>query len=213
MKKIITPYNSFLLFSLAAVIAVAACSTTSMQRSEDVQSTMQTVDNDIKRIVVQLDATGASLDDLTRPGQSDLNRAFDLFSENASKTKRMERDFAKHAREMEEAGKAYFEKWDKNGQQYDNPDIQARSDERRAELAETYDKIAQNNVGVKEAFKEYVSDINEIEQFLSNDLTRNGIESITSISNNVSDNGAQLKSELQRLQSAIENARTEMRQN
>ena len=212
MKNLITTGNTFLLLCLATVFAVSACSTTGMQRSEEVQSTMRTVDNDIKSIVVQLDAIGSSLDELTKPGQADLKRAFDLFSDNASKIKKMEQDFAKHANEMESSGKAYFNEWDNDSQKYDNPEIQKRSNERRAELGNTYDKIAQNNVGVKEAFRAYVSDINEIERFLSNDLTSDGLDSISVVTNKSLNNGTHLKNELQNLQAAIEEARVKMRQ-
>lgn len=212
MKKLQKPFNMFLLFCLAAVFTVAACSTTGMQRSQEVQSTMQTVDNDIKKIVVQIDAIGASLDELTKPGQADMKRAFNLYSDNASKIKEMQKGFAEHSSEMEASGKAYFAEWDSDKQNYDNPEIQRKSNERRAALGETYDKIAQNNLGVKEAFKTYVSDINEIQRFLSNDLTGDGIDSITSTANDVVDNGTHLKNELKNLQAAIEDARAEMRQ-
>lgn len=213
MKKYITPGTPFLLLCLAAVFTVTACSsTTGLQRSEDVQSTMQAVDNDIKSIVVQLDGINSSLDELTKPGQADLKKAFEVFSENSSKIKKMEKDFAKDAAQMESSGKTYFESWDKNSQKYNNPDIQERSDERRAELSKTYDKIAQNNVGVKDAFKTYVSDMNEIERFLSNDLTSDGVDSITPIADKAVNNGSHLKNELQNLQSAIEEARIKMRQ-
>lgn len=212
MKILITRVNSFLLVCLASVFAVAACSTTGMQRSEDVQSTMETVDNDIKLIIVQLDAIGASLDELTKPGQADMKKAFDLFSDNASKIEKMEKDFAKHSGQMEVSGKAYFAEWNSDEQNYDNADIQSKSDERSAELAKTYDKIAQNNIGVKEAFQTYVSDINEIERFLSNDLTSDGMDSILRVSNKAVSNGTNLKDELQNLQSSIEDARAEMSQ-
>lgn len=197
---------------MVTLFAISSCSTTGMQRSEDVQSTMRTVDNDIKSIVVQLDAIGASLDELTKSGQADLKRAFDLFSDNASEIKNMEKDFVKHAAEMEKNGKTYFDKWDSESQEYDNPEIQKRSNERREELGNTYDKIAQNNVGVKEAFQEYVSDINEIERFLSNDLTSDGLDSISVVTNKALNNGTHLKNELQNLQAAIEEARVKMRQ-
>lgn len=212
MKKILPSGNPLLLLSLAMIFTVSACSTTGMQRSEEVQSTMRSVDNDVKAIVVQLDAIGASLDELTKPGQADLKRAFELFSDNASEIKEMEKDFALHAEKMEVSGKAYFDEWDSDSQKYDNPEIQKRSNERRAELGNTYDKIAQNNVGVKEAFREYVSDINEIERFLSNDLTSDGIDAISVISGKALNNGSHLKNELQNLQAAIEEARVKMRQ-
>lgn len=212
MKNLIKPVNVFLLFCVAAVFTVAACSTTGMQRSQEVQSTMQTVDNDIKEIIVQLDAINNSLNELTKSGQADMKKAFDLFSDNASEIKEMEQEFAEHAEEMEESGEAYFSEWASDDQNYDNPDIQRRSDERREALSATYDKIAENNEGVKEAFRTYVSDINEIERFLSNDLTSDGMDAISNIANDVVENGAHLKNELQNLQAAIEDARAEMRQ-
>lgn len=210
MKNFIRAGNIYICFCLAAFFTVAACSTTGMQRSEDVQSNMQMVDNDIKEIVVQLDAIGASLDELTKPKQADRKKAFDLFSDNASKIKEMQQDFSKHASDMEASGKAYFSKWDSDKQNYDNPEIQRKSEQRRETLGETYDKIAQNNIGVKEAFQTYVSDINQIERFLSNDLTADGIDAISSTANKVVGNGTQLRNELKNLQDAIEDARAEM---
>jgi hypothetical protein len=183
-----------------------------MQRSVDVQSTMKTVDNDIKKTIVQLDAIGASLDELTKPGQADVKRAFELYSKNVSKIKDMEKDFGKHAEEMKQSGKDYFSEWDKKDQKYDNAEIQKLSDERRAALSSIYDKIDENSVGVKEAFKTYVSDVNQIEAYMSNDLTPKGITSIASLSDQTVRNGNYLKNELVNLQSAVEDARSEMTQ-
>lgn len=211
MKKLITYSNSFPLFCLVMVFAVSACSTTGLQRSEDVQSAMETVDNDIKTIVEQIEAVGNSLDELTRRGQSDLEGAFDQFSDDASKIKNLEENFSGHATRMEERGEAYFKAWERDIEEYENPEIRQRSEERRAELGQSFDKIAENNVGVKEAFRTYVSDINEIERFLSNDLTDDGIDSIKPIADEVVQNGSELRNELQSLQSAIEEARRQMR--
>ena len=113
---------------------------------------------------------------------------------------------------MTKSGQKYFEAWDKNKKQYDNPEIQRSSDERRAALGKIYDRIDENNVGVKDAFKTYVSDVSEIESFISNDLTTKGITSIASISDRTVRNGSHLKNELANLQSAIEDARAEMTQ-
>lgn len=211
MKPSLKPVNIFLMCCVATIFTLAACSTTGLQRSAEVQSSLQTVDNDIKLIVVQLDAIGNSLNELTKTGQADMKRAFDLFSNNASKIKRMEQDFEKHSAQMVADGKTYFSEWDSEKQNYNNADIQRQSDERRKTLGITYDKIAENNIGVKNAFLTYVSDINEIERFLSNDLTSEGINSITKIANKAVDNGSVLKNELQNLQNAVEDAREEMR--
>lgn len=195
-----------------AVISITGCSSTGMQRSEKATTTMQTMDNDIKSVVVQLDATGASLDELTKPGQSDVKKAFDLYSDNVSKIEEMERDFAKHADEMKARGKNYFEEWQKEGDKYKNPQIQELSEQRRIELGEIYGRIAQNSIGVKEAFKAYVSDVKEIQTYLSNDLTSKGIEAIVPISKKVVNDGDNLKIAIKNVQTAIERARAEMSQ-
>lgn len=96
---------------IVAVISLAGCSSTGIQRSEKATTTMQTMDNDIKLVVVQLDATANSLNELAKPGQSDIRKAFDLFTDNVSKMESMEKDFAKHADEMKARGKEYFEEW------------------------------------------------------------------------------------------------------
>jgi hypothetical protein len=212
MKRNYKPGNAVAVFLMAIMFTAAACSTTGLQRSEDVQSDMRNVDNDIKLIVVQLDAIGSSLDELTKPGQADVKRAFDVYSNNVSKIEKMEKNFSKHADQMTKSGKKYFAAWDKDKNQYDNPDIQRRNDERRAELGKIYDRIGENNKGVKEAFRTYVSDVSEIESYISNDLTTKGITSIASISDRTVRNGSHLKNELVKLQKAIEDARAEMTQ-
>jgi hypothetical protein len=173
---------------------------------------MQTVDNDIKLIVAQLDAAGASLDELTRPGQSDVKNAFDLYSDNISKIVEMEKNFSRHADEMKARGKDYFEEWQTEGSQYKNPRIQELSEQRRMELSEIYEKIPLNSIGVKEAFRAYVSEATEIQTYLSNDLTSKGVEAIAPIAKRVANDGDNLKYAIKGLEMAIERARAEMAQ-
>ena len=197
---------------IIAAFSITSCATTGMQRSQDTRTTMETMDNDIESASIQLDATGESLDELMRSGQTDVKSAFDSYKDNVEKMETMENKFAKHAEQMKEKGNDYFEEWKKEGSEYQNPEIQRLSDERRAALGGIYDKIAENSVGVDEAFKTYVSDIKEIQRFLSNDLTTKGIAAIGPTSEKVVSDGDSLKNAIQKLQIAIQNARSEMAQ-
>lgn len=212
MKPIKQSVVFFLLMLIVAVIGMAGCASTGIQRSEGATTSMEKMDNDIKLIVVQLDATGASLDELTRIGQSDVKKAFDLYTDNVSKFKNMQNDFNKHADAMKAKGKEYFEEWQKEGDNYKNPQIQRLSEQRRMELGEIYEKIPLNSIGVKDALKAYLSDADEVQIYLSNDLTSKGIESITPISRRVANDGDDLKYALKSLEMAIERARAEMAQ-
>lgn len=207
LNKIYT-WSSALL--IIAALGITSCSSTGMQRSEDTRTTMETVDNDIQEASRQLDATGASLDALMRLSQVDIQQAFESYSNNVEKMVDMEKKFAKHAEEMKDKGIDYFEEWQKEGTEYQNPQIQQLSDQRRAALEEIYDKIAENSIGVDEAFKAYVSDLKEIQTFLSNDLTTKGIAAIGPTSKKVVSDGDSLHYAIQNVQTAIQNARAEM---
>lgn len=197
---------------IVAAIGLAGCDSTGRERSKEATTTMQAMENNINQVALQLDATGASLDEVMRPGQSDVKKAFNSFTENISKIEKMEKDFAKHADEMQARGKDYFEEWQKEGDKYKSQQIQELSDQRRSELGEIYGRIAENSVGVREAFKKYVSDSKEIQNYLSNDLTSKGIEAIAALSKRVVDNGENLRNAIRDVQSAIVRARAEMSQ-
>lgn len=197
---------------IVAAAGLAGCDSTGRERSKEATTTMQAMENNINQVALQLDATGASLDEVMRPGQSDVKKAFNSFTENISRIEKMEKDFAKHADEMQARGKDYFEEWQKEGDKYKSQQIQELSDQRRSELGEIYGRIAENSVGVREAFKKYVSDSKEIQNYLSNDLTSKGIEAISALSKRVVDNGENLRKAIRDVQSAIVRARAEMSQ-
>ncbi|CAN5378873.1 hypothetical protein BH23BAC3_BH23BAC3_19710 [soil metagenome] len=207
-------YNQGIYFSillLAVIGFVAACSSTdNLQRSENMYTSLQTVDNNINEIVRQIDAINNSLNELVNTETTDLRRSFNRYSENVNTIRGMERGFAENTERMKSNAQSYFNQWDEEGRQYTNPDIQARSDERRAELGNAYERVEANTVGLREAFQAYVSDVSEIESFLSNDLTSQGIESMGSTANTSIRNGDNLKEELEEMQIAIRDTRSKM---
>jgi conjugal transfer/entry exclusion protein len=79
INKILVPRLAILLI---AVFGIVGCASTGMQRSQDTQITLEAMDNDIQEISRQLDDTGASLDELMKPGQSDISRAFENYKNN-----------------------------------------------------------------------------------------------------------------------------------
>ncbi|TVR14542.1 MAG: hypothetical protein EA391_12580 [Balneolaceae bacterium] len=209
MKRFAKP--GFYIYTLfLATFMIAACSSNGIERSGNAQTSLEAVDNDIKNIVLQIDKIGESLDKLTNPRQADVRQAYDQYSENVLSIEKLENDFQKHVEEMETNNEIYLSEWKKNSNEYDNPEIQRLSVERYEIVSRAFNKISENNVGINDAFKTYVSDVIEIETFISNDLTNRGIESISPISKEAVHNGKNLKNALLNLQSAIEEARAEM---
>ncbi len=192
---------------------VTNCSTmTGLQRSKETSVSLQVLDNDIKLIIVQLDSIGASLFELTKAGQADIKKAFDLYSKNIENIEKLEKDYRKHSEELKAQGKNYFSEWKREGGKYRNSDIQDLSDGRRAELGAIYDDIAKNSVGVNDSFRTFVIDSKEIHTYLSNDLTKRGVETISPISNRVQQDAFNLRNAVRKTQGSIEKARAQMLQ-
>ncbi len=202
----------FLPVLLSCFIMIAGCQSTGMERSNATRISLETMDDDITTAVLQLDATGAALGDLIRPGQPDLKKALHAFSENVTQISSIEAKFAQHADELTARGTDYFEEWQKEGTEYNNPQIQQLSDQRRSILGGVYGRIAQQSIGVTEAFKSYASDVKEIQMFLSNDLSANGVDAIAPTSRQVISDGDSLKKAMQNVQDVIQSARAEMAQ-
>jgi hypothetical protein len=195
---------------LGAFTALSGCATTGMQRSEKTGTTMKTVEHDIKLAVAQVDVTAASLDELVRPGQSDAKKAFKKYSANVDKMEDLGQTLFKHADKMSAQGKNYFDEWRTEGDRYQNPEIQALSEQRRAELSAVYVKISESSVGVKGSFKAYLSDIKEIQTYLSNDLTPKGVDTITPTAQKAVTDGDRLKEAVKPVLTAIDGVRAEM---
>lgn len=210
MKIKTKPAVLFTTLLLGAITFMGGCATTGMERAASTSTSMHTVESDIRQASVQVDATGASLNELIKPDQPKVKNAFGKYSDNVAKMEQMGKRLLKHTDEMSARGKDYFEEWDKQGDSYTNPQIRELSEQRRADLAEIYMQIPASSVGVKGAFSAYLSDIKEIQKYLSNDLTPKGIEAITPIAQKAVSDGQLLKEAVMPVLSAITRARAEL---
>ncbi|MDX1640392.1 MAG: hypothetical protein R3220_01755 [Balneolaceae bacterium] len=193
-------------------LMIAGCQPSGMERSNEARISLQTMDDDITSAILQLDATGAALGEIFRPGQPDLKKALEAFSNNVAKIVATESKFARHVDELTTRGTDYFEGWQKEGTEYNNPRIQQLSEQRRAILGGVFGRISVQSTRIKDSFKTYALDITEIQMFLSNDLSKNGVTAITPVSHRVISDGDNLKHAMINVQSIIQSARKEMAQ-
>ncbi|MBT1072401.1 hypothetical protein [Pelotalea chapellei] len=211
--KLSTRYAAFFAtLLLAGITCLSGCATTGMQRSEKTGTTMKTVESDIQQAVIQVNLTDSSLEDLIRPGQLDVKKSFETYSKNVDTLENQGKRLFQHSDKMRAQGKEYFEEWQKQGNSYTNPEIQTLSEQRRAELGAVYGNISDSSVGVKGAFKTYLTDIKEIRNYLLNDLTPKGIDTITPSAQKAIKDGDNLKDSIKPVLAAIGSARSELAQ-
>ena len=212
MKPRISPALLLNTMILGTFLYQAGCATTGNQQSADTRVTMKQVEEDYIQASAQVDITGESLEAIFDPDQPDEKKAFENYSLNVDKMKNQENRLSRQADKMRVQQRDYFEEWRMQGNAYTNPDIQALSEQRRADLTEVFARITEASVGVKGSFKSYMSDNEQIRAYLSTDLTPKGIEAITPVGQKAVTDGDNLKEAVNPVLAAIGDAREAMAQ-
>ena len=76
---------------------------------------------------------------------------------------------------MKSRGAAYFEQWSQDLATIQNENIRSRSETRQQEVASRFQEIASSYTEVKTAFQPFISDLRDVQRFLSTDLTPGGL--------------------------------------
>lgn len=200
----------FAAFLLSTATLLGGCATTGIDRSVKTSNSISDVESDMKRVIVQIDATSSSLDSLVKPENPDLKKTFTTYSDNLENLDSDGKRLIKRMDEMSANSKEYFEEWKTSGVAYKNPEISALSEERRGKLATIYAQVPTAGAGVKSAYLAYLSDLKEIKSYLSNDLTPKGIETITPTAQKSIEDKAALKESLQKVLSALDDIKGEL---
>ena len=189
---------------------LGGCATTGMDRSEKVTNSIRDVDTEIRKLIVQIDVTNLSLDNMVNGSTQDLKKNFDIYTDNVSKLENNGNREIKRMDEMKANSREYFAEWEKQGSTYSNPEIRDLSDERRANLAAVYARVPESAAGVRGAYFDYLKDLKEIQIYLSNDLTPKGIEAITPVTKKSAQHKDNLKSSLRPVIAALDEIKSEM---
>ena len=200
----------FTMFLLGTVSFLGGCATTGMDRSIKTSNSIRDVDSEIRKMMVQIDLTAASLDALVSPGVTDLKKPFDNYSDNVAKLESEGNRVLKRLDEMKANSKEYFGEWEKQGDTFTNADIRELSEERRIKLAAIYAQVPAAGTGIKGSYHAYLTDLKEIRKYLSNDLTPQGIAGITPVANKSVQDLDSLKSSLRPVITALDEIQAEL---
>lgn len=205
---------------LLGTLLFAGCAATArksgFELAEKTTATMNDVNSDMKQASMQIDATNVALTDLMRTGRSasaqpaDVKKAFDTYEDNVAKMDDIGNRLNDNIDKMNARGSAYFQEWAKEGATYTDPDIQKLSQERRVRLQGSFTDIASASAGMRGSLNAYLSELKQIQIYLSNDLTPEGISAIASTAMAAQRDGNNLKSSFTPVQTAIAKARNDM---
>ena len=167
------------LFILATAIGLATgCASTGNDKSASTVKSLAKSSKLIDKGTVLIDQTQARLNDLVSNANPDLRKQFDAFNSSVNDLGVTAREVSSKADEMKAQGAAYFTKWDEETAQMRNEDIRHRSQERKQEVAANFARISQQYDDTKAAFKPFMSDLRDVQNYLKTDLTAGGLAAI-----------------------------------
>jgi|GEM_PF-3935653 len=203
--------KSLPIFGTFLVLLFAGCATTGgLERSEQMTSSMESVEEDINLTLEEVNAVERSLNDLIRPGQGNVEEVYSEYSESVDELEEYGNSFITELDDMNSYASTYFSEWQAENQEFESQRLQELAEARRSEVQTNYEDILVEKDGIEEELIQYIKNNDELRSYLSNDLTSEGIETVTPLIEEVIEHSGELRQRLANVQSTVEETRNGM---
>lgn len=128
----------------------------------------------------QLAATLSALNALTKQSKGDLRPAYDAFAAEIPKTEAAANSTRTRVKWMGGDGQKYFEGWQKDVNSIANESLRKKAQKRLDAVKKSYDKVAVELTKGADKFTPFLSDLNDIQKTLANDVTPAGVKAVRS---------------------------------
>ncbi|MDR2876495.1 MAG: hypothetical protein LBV36_00405 [Chromatiales bacterium] len=197
-----------LAFSAALTVLIPACAPIPQQTK--VSDDLLQVHTDLQDAIVQVDVVDASIDSLITPSQEPLPSSFKRYSDHVGEMEKVGAKLEKHTNAMRSQGASYFSKWQADEGTVSSTEVLDISNSRQAEQRENFSNVAKNSNEVNRMLQTYLSDLRDIETYLSNDLTPAGVKAITPVAKQAKKDGAALQEAIKPMISALDRTESNM---
>jgi hypothetical protein len=175
-KKMKPPAFAGLAIGLAVVLA--GCASAGYRRSEQTAFSLQSSANRIERAGLQVQLAVATLNDLINNPQPDLRPQFEKFSAAVGKADSLVTSIREADETLQARSTVYFDNWDQELAAIQNDDIRASGQARKLEVLSRCNNVRNNCLTAQTQASPLLSDLNDIQRFLSSDLTPGGLTAI-----------------------------------
>jgi hypothetical protein len=122
-----------------------------------------------------------TLDALTKQKSGDLRPTYDAYCAEVKKTHDAAQATASRVGDMETASKDYFGAWQSEVTSISNESLRRKAQRRLDDVRRSYDKVVASLRQAGAAFKPFLSDLDDVQKTLANDVTVGGVNSIRGV--------------------------------
>lgn len=123
-----------------------------------------------------IDNTMKGLDQIALSANTDPRKPFEVYSKSLANLESVAAKARKRGEEMKARGQEYFKQWEQQLAQVQNPEIRNLAAQQKAKLQTTFDSIRKYTEPLKAQFDPWLSDLKDLQKYLSNDLTVSGVD-------------------------------------
>lgn len=181
-----------------------------LQRSDSVLANMEELHDDVKSTTATLNELETALGEVIRSGQTDVKAAFTEYSESVDNLEEKVKVMAEHTSGLNENTATYLENWQKEQSEIESERLQDISNERRSELSMAFSEIEHTSDSALQKLQAFVKKNKELRDFLGNDLTATGVQSVTPLAQELLQDSDQSRDSLNDMERAVSDALAEM---
>jgi hypothetical protein len=148
--------------------------------------------------------TNESLQALTAASGGDLRPLFNKYAENVRKTQDMANAARDRAQAMREHTDDYVAQWQKEVSSISDEQLRQMSQQRAAKAKTEFDRIRSVAQDARAAYDPYMQGLQDVQQYLTNDLTAGGIQTIKPKADDTIRKGQTLEQKLADLQTELD---------
>jgi uncharacterized protein YhaN len=146
-----------------------------------------------------VDQTVATLGQVAVTADTNPRKAFEQYSKSLDTLESAAAKAKQRGADMKAQGQAYFQQWEAQLAQIQDPKIKALAQERRAKLQETFDSIRKYTEPLKAQFDPWLGHLKDLRTYLGSDLTVTGVDAAKPMFNKAQTEGLQVQQSMDAL--------------
>ena len=167
------------LIALVTITIAAAlftgCATSGYQQADKTGAGIAKFREEVAKAKLAVDDTVKSLGQVAVTANTNPREAFKQYSKSLANLESTAAEAKKHAADVKAQGQAYFANWEKQLAELKNPEIRNLAVQQKAKLQAAFDSIKTVSAPLKAQFDPWLSDLQDLQKYLSNDLTISGV--------------------------------------
>jgi hypothetical protein len=186
-------------FLAGITMLLSGCSTTGYKQADKTGAGIAEYRAEVLNVKKAVDDTLQSMNLVEATANTNPRHAFDQFSKSVNNLDAAARKAKSRGDAIRAQGEAYFVNWQQQIAQVKNPEIKKLAEERKAKLWDAFQGIKRNAEPLRAKFDPWLSDLKDLQRYLSNDLTIEGVDAARKLFSKAKDDGADVQKSMEAL--------------